>query len=62
MVVRDIQIKSNKHDFGFPIGIEYEHWEKTSFGINYYIGLINVFEDVKSKNRSLKFNFKYKIF
>jgi len=52
---------SNKYDFGFHIGIEYQPVEKISFGITYYFGFINVFKDVESKNRSLYFNFKYKL-
>ena len=54
-------LDANKFDFGIPIGIELDNGDKLALGIDYYIGLIDIFDDIKSRNRSLEFYMKYKL-
>ena len=54
-------LNCNKIDLGIPIGIEFNIYKKWNLDVNYYIGLIDIFDDIKSKNRSLNIIFKYNL-
>ena len=53
------KLNASKFDFGFPIGIELENVGNFSFCVDYYIGLIDIFDDVESKNHSLQLYLRY---
>ena len=53
------KLNASKFDFGFPIGIELENLGNFSFCVDYYIGLIDIFDDVESKNHSLQLYLRY---
>ena len=55
------KLNVNKFDLGIPIGIELEYEDKLSICVDYYIGHIDIFNDVKSKNHSLQYYLRYKL-
>ena len=55
------KLNASKFDFGFPIGFELEYGEKLSICVDYYFGLIDIFDDVESKNNSMQYYLRYKL-
>ena len=56
------KLNASKFDFGFPIGFELEYGGKLSICVDYYIGLLDIFDDVESKHHSWQYYLRYKLF
>ena len=55
------KLNASNFDFGFPIGFELEYGEKLSICVDYYIGLLDIFDDVESKHHSWQYYLRYKL-